>query len=137
MSDTRLGEQQPSEERERPIDDRVPAGRGPPDGTRGEMMTDAKELLAYDREHEGHERFAFAAEVEGLGPVGNGAGSRDELHRVGGRDEGQDLRAEPRGWVGWWWGGEWGDGGGVGGSPRQDRVWEMARTSRFVKVRQG
>jgi hypothetical protein len=75
--------------------------------------------------------------VEGLGPVGNGAGSRDELHRVGGRDEGQDLRAEPRDWVGWWWGGEWGGGGGVGGSPRQDRVWEMARTSRFVKVRQG
>jgi hypothetical protein len=66
ISDTRLGEQQPSKERERPIDDRVPAGRGPPDGTRGEMMTDAKELLAYDREHEGHERFAFAAEVEGL-----------------------------------------------------------------------
>ena len=80
------------------------------------MMADPKELFAYDSEHEGHERFAFAAEVERLRPVGNCGGSRDEVHRVGGRDEGQDLRAEPR-------------GGGVGGSPRQDRVWEMARTS--------
>jgi hypothetical protein len=39
--------------------------------------------------------------------------------------------------LGWGVVGEWGDGGGVGGSPRRDRVWEMARTSRFVKVRQG
>ena len=97
------------------------------------MMADPKELFAYDSEHEGHERFAFAAEVERLRPVGNCVGSRDEVHRVGGRDEGQDLRAEPRGWVGLggggWGVGGGGCGGGVGGSPRQDREWEMARTS--------
>ena len=67
--------------------------------------------------------------------VGDGVGSRDEVHRVGGRDAGQDLRAEPRGRIGLGWrgggggGDEGGEGvGGVGGRPRQDRVWgDMGR----------
>ena len=93
--------------------------------------------------------------------VGDGVGSRDEVHRVGGRDAGQDLRAEPRGRIGLgWrvggvggvrgvrgWGGGWGGWGASASGSGMGRYGEIAsasvavsvgvRQSGFVRVRQG